>query len=442
MINKWFNKLSIQISVVIVLFGTLGIATFCLLYASRENFFELTQSLNIISENTEAYATEIENAMIDENVSINDVETIDRILGKSDIYSVNLYNKADNLAITGSFATMLDNLLVGFTVYDTDAIYNGDSYSVDVELKDGTVEMYVYSYALAKLVVPYIVGSIALALTTFLVPTFLFIRRKVKYIATLKNEVTIMSQGDLEHTIKINSNDEIAELSNQIDNLRLTLKDNFANEEANRKANYELVTALSHDLRTPLTSLMGYLDIIRLNKFKSQEQYNLYLKNSIDKVNQINELANKMFEYFLVFSKEQDTELTKMSLGVVYEYVLESIGVLEENGFMVNKTIKHADHSIRGNINLIKRIINNVFSNVLKYADINEPVEITLIIDEDIENLHLTIKNTKKHTINYIESNQIGLKSVQQMLKIHDGTFTVLDEQNNFTIMITIPLMA
>ena len=73
-----------------------------------------------------------------------------------------------------------------------------------------------------------------------------------------------------------------------MNNLRLTLKDNFATEEANRKANYELVTALSHDLRTPLTSLMGYLDIIRLKKFKNEDQYNLYLKNSIDKVNQIN----------------------------------------------------------------------------------------------------------------------------------------------------------
>ena len=155
-------------------------------------------------------------------------------------------------------------------------------------------------------------------------------------------------------------------LSNQIDNLRLTLKDNFATEEANRKANYELVTALSHDLRTPLTSLMGYLDIIRLKKFKNEDQYNLYLKNSIDKVNQINELANKMFEYFLVFSKDQDTELSKMSLGVIYEYILENIGVLEENGFEVIKNIKHSDYFIRGNINLVKRIINNIFFNVLK----------------------------------------------------------------------------
>lgn len=441
MIKNWFNKLSIQVSAVIILFGALGMATFCFLYASRENFFEFTQSLNIISENTEAYATDIENKMIDQNVSINDIDALDSILGKSDIYSVNLYNTADNLAITGSFATMLDNLLVGFTVYDTDAIYNGDDYSTEIELKDGTIEMYVYSYALAKLVVPYIVVSIILSLTAFLVPTFLFIRRKVKYIATLKNEVTIMSQGDLEHTIKINSNDEIAELSNQIDNLRLTLKDNFATEEANRKANYELVTALSHDLRTPLTSLMGYLDIIRLNKFKSEDQYKLYLNNSIDKVNQINELANKMFEYFLVFSKEQDTELSKMSLGVIYEYILENISVLEENGFHVDKKIKHEDYFIRGNINLIKRIINNIFSNILKYADINEPVSITLLIDENVENLCFTIKNTKKHTTNYIESNQIGLKSVQQMLKIHDGSFTVVDQENIFGVTITIPLM-
>ena len=63
------------------------------------------------------------------------------------------------------------------------------------------------------------------------------------------------------------------------------------------------------------------------------------------------------------------------------------------------------------------------------------------MIDEDIENLGLTIKNTKKHSGNYIESNQIGLKSVQQMIKIHDGTFTVLDEESTFTVSITIPLM-
>ena len=439
MIKYFFNKLSIQISAVIILFGGLGITIFCFLYMERESFFEFTQNLGIISENTEAYAINIENQLIDNNVSINDVEEIDKILGVSEIYSVNLYNKADNLAITGSFATMLDNLLIGYTIYDTDAIYNSEEYHTDIELKDGTVEMYVYSYAIAKLVVPYLVFSIISALSVFLIPTYLFIKRKVHYIETLKNDVTFMSQGDLNHPISINSNDEIGELSNQINNLRLILKDNFATEEANRKANYELVTALSHDLRTPLTSLMGYLDIIRLKKYKNEKQYNLYLNNSIDKVNQINELANKMFEYFLVFSKEQDTELTKLSLGVIYEYMIENINVLDENGFIVDKSLQPADAFIRGNINLIKRIINNIFSNLLKYAEASQPINIKMSTDEN--NLKLEFKNQKKYTTNYIESNQIGLKSVQQMLKIHDGSFMVVDDENVFNITITFPLI-
>ena len=149
MIKNFFNKLSIQISAIIIICGTLGVATFCLLYAGKESFFEFTQNLGVISENTEAYANNIENQIIDQNVSITDVDTLDKILGTSDIYSVNLYNKADNLAITGSFATMLDNFIIGSTVYDTEAIYNGDDYSTEIELKDGTIEMYVYSYALA-----------------------------------------------------------------------------------------------------------------------------------------------------------------------------------------------------------------------------------------------------------------------------------------------------
>lgn len=177
MIKYFFNKLSIQISAVIILFGGLGITIFCFLYMERESFFEFTQNLGIISENTEAYAINIENQLIDNNVSINDVEEIDKILGVSEIYSVNLYNKANNLAITGSFATTLDNLLIGYTIYDTDAIYNSEEYHTDIELKDGTVEMYVYSYAIAKLVVPYLVFSIISALSVFLIPTYLFIKR-------------------------------------------------------------------------------------------------------------------------------------------------------------------------------------------------------------------------------------------------------------------------
>ena len=64
------NKLSIQISAVIILFGALALLTFSFLYYNKDYFFDFVLDLGIISDNTEAYATEIENKLIDSNVSI------------------------------------------------------------------------------------------------------------------------------------------------------------------------------------------------------------------------------------------------------------------------------------------------------------------------------------------------------------------------------------
>ena len=379
MIKKGFqDKLSIQISAIITCFGILAILTFAFLYSCRDYFFNFVNDLGIIDENTEDYVLAIEDKLIDSDVSINDSETINNIIGSNEIYSILVYNSNEDVFITGSYATLMDDFIISATIYNSEPIYDVMPYTSVLELKDGSITIYAYSYAIAKSAIPYLVLSIIISLIVFIIPPFLFIKRKVKLIINLKDEVTIMSQGDLDHSINIRGNDEIAELSHQIDNLRITLKNNFLTEETNRRANYELVTALSHDLRTPLTSLIGYLDIIRLKKYKNEQQYHQYLNNSIDKASQINELANKMFEYFLVFSKEQDSELTKISLGVIYEYMLENINILEKNGFIVNKTLKQADVFINANINLLKRVINNIFSNLNKYASNQEAIEIKL----------------------------------------------------------------
>ena len=91
------NKLSIQISAVIILFGALALLTFSFLYYNKDYFFNFVLDLGIISDNTETYATKIENKLIDNNVSINDINAIDEILGSSEIYSVSIYNADDNI---------------------------------------------------------------------------------------------------------------------------------------------------------------------------------------------------------------------------------------------------------------------------------------------------------------------------------------------------------
>ena len=181
------NKLSIQISAVIILFGALALLTFSFLYYNKDYFFNFVLDLGIISDNTETYATEIENKLIDNNVSINDINAIDEILGSSEIYSVSIYNADDNLYITGSYATILEDFIISTTIYESKSIYDVEPYYSILELKDGSIEIYTYSYALAKSVIPYISFAAIISLIIFIFPTFLFIKREVNYIVKHKD---------------------------------------------------------------------------------------------------------------------------------------------------------------------------------------------------------------------------------------------------------------
>lgn len=83
----------------------------------------------------------------------------------------------------------------------------------------------------------------------------------------------------------------------------------LGSEERVRTANRELITAISHDLRTPLTILLGYMDIIELGKYKTQEDLHQYIHNSREKAYQIKILSDKLFEYFTVSSASEEEEV-------------------------------------------------------------------------------------------------------------------------------------
>lgn len=94
-----------------------------------------------------------------------------------------------------------------------------------------------------------------------------------------------MSQGDLNHEMTIQSNDDLAILASEMERLRIELNQNIENEAKIKEAHHELITSLSHDLRTPLTTLRGYLDILSLHCYKNEQQLDHYLKGCIEKLN-------------------------------------------------------------------------------------------------------------------------------------------------------------
>ena len=375
------------------------------------------------------------------DVNLTDKKKIKKLIKTKDPYlSVYIYDNVDEYYVAGNYATVLTEPVSMITPlyilqndFETDA-YNM-VYTKTIQFKDQKAEVELYDMNLLKYIKYYFYAALFASFLIFLLPTFFFIRHKVKYIECLKQEILNMSHGDLSHPMTIQGRDELAVLAHQMDGLRVTLEENYEKEKEMQQTHHDLITAMSHDLRTPLTSLRGYLDILALHCFKDQEQMDNYLHRCIDKVEQIKELSNKTFAYSLVFEQNSHPQLEKISTEELLGYIEENLNYLELEGFIIHKDIKYIKKEVLLDFSMIKRMINNLCSNIQKYSD--KHVDMALTLDDSFD---LLLTNKKKSDLSKVESNKIGLKSVKRIVELHEGTCSIEDSEKTFSIHISIPL--
>ncbi len=370
-----------------------------------------------------------------------DKKELKKLLKKHDAYTNVYIYDAGGTYIDGSFGKVLDES-VGFTpLYilksDFEQYAFNNFTNENIKFKDGKGILYVSSMHLLKYVKYYFYSALFVSLLIFFLPTFIFIRKKVKYINILKEEVLNMSQGDLNHPMTIKSHDELSILAREMDVLRTTLDLNYQNEIKIKEAHQELITSLSHDLRTPLTTLRGYLDILSLHCYKDKDQMDHYLKGCIEKTEQIKDLSNKTFEYALVFEQDLLPKLEIIQSKKFIQYLQENIEYLELEGFKVEKEMDICEVDLKLDLSMMKRMINNICSNILKYAKKESPVYLEISIKQG--NLKIVFENEKKKDLQQIESNKIGLKSVKRIIEMHQGQFFIQDLKDTFTLIITLP---
>lgn len=111
-------------------------------------------------------------------------------------------------------------------------------------------------------------GSFVLFVLLLMIP----INRKLRYIRRLREELKILEGGDLNYSVTLRGRDELYDLARGLEEMRLSLIRQQREREDAQQANAELVTAVSHDLRTPLTSLIGYMDLVADGKYRSPEE--------------------------------------------------------------------------------------------------------------------------------------------------------------------------
>ncbi len=267
------------------------------------------------------------------------------------------------------------------------------------------------------------------------------IHRKLTYIERLKKELDILAGGDLTYAVTVRGQDELSELALGIDEMRRSILAHQESENTIRSANSQLVTAMSHDLRTPLTSLMAYLELLDRDKVKDEEQRRHLIRQSLSQTISIKAMADKLFEYFLVYTTEwEQPEPEIVSADEIMGHFWQEYAFsLENHGFTVKTDFGELNGTLKINMELLRRAFDNLFANIVKYAEPSEPVLIRYCRESG--QLVLTLKNAVISGQDRIESTNIGLNTCRRILKIHNGSFETKELNGSFSAELRLPLL-
>ena len=283
--------------------------------------------------------------------------------------------------------------------------------------------------------------SITLAVLVLVLFIIFYLNKIITRIKRLESDVAIVSRGDMSHKISRNGNDEIATLSENVENMRNSILDNLRKEREARDANNALITSISHDIRTPLTILLGYIDIMK-SRGSSDPEMQSYVEAAESTAMRLKQLSDDMFKYSLAFGDEEipfklEEYNAKMLLEqMIYEHVL----LLKDKGYRV--VLENLDNAVKDDRVIhtdapnLMRIIDNLFSNITKYADICAPVTISAKLSGDtlILDFQNKISDKKPET----ESNGIGLKTCVRLSSIVAESFEYKSVGTSFTARLTL----
>ena len=280
--------------------------------------------------------------------------------------------------------------------------------------------------------------AMLLASLAFVTILFSYIRRLTARILRLSREADAIGAGELEAPITMQGEDELAGLAREIDAMRRSVIARMSGERRAWEANSELITAISHDIRTPMTALIGYLGLLNEQLPKDAEKERQFAASAYDKAMELKELTDELFRYFLVFGRaELDMHPETLDATLLLEQLLgEAAFELQDAGFTVQQTALEGECLVHIDPLYLKRVVDNLVSNIKKYADREKPVMILCEREEGL--LSVCVSNAVAPTAPRVESTKIGLRTCEKLMEALGGTFTVTNDGEHFAAMFTL----
>lgn len=261
--------------------------------------------------------------------------------------------------------------------------------------------------------------------------------------------------GNLDFTIEVEGNDEIGELCRNFEDMRLRLKESAEEKIASEKENKVLISNISHDLKTPITAIKGYVEGIMDGVADTPEKQDKYIRTIYNKANEMDTLINELTLYSKIDANKIPYNFKRINVADYFSDCVEEVGLeLEaENIKLTYINYVDADVQIIADPEQLRRVINNIISNSVKYLD-KEPGFISIRIRDVGDFIQVELEDNGKgiaaRDLPYIFNrfyrtdasrnsatggSGIGLSIVRKIIEDHGGKIWANSKEGTGTIM-------
>ena len=267
-----------------------------------------------------------------------------------------------------------------------------------------------------------LVVSVLISTLFFIFLLMQCMKKRISYVVGLRDDLRLLEAGDLDREVMVNGDDELSQIGEGINNLRRNVLHKIQTERDAITANHELITAMSHDLRTPLTKQIGYLEILYRRKFTQEEELFDYIQKARSNAFIMKDTTDKLFRYFLAFGgQQQEVQQSEVDGKALLNSVVSFSPIQESFRMMINPEE-------------FARIFDNIFHNLRKYGDNTVPVNISYTLQPG--ELLLMVQNGVRQDTSKVESTKIGLKIVEKIMKSMGGSVEVMNDGQYFIIQL------
>ncbi|MCW9132033.1 HAMP domain-containing histidine kinase [Bacillus paramycoides] len=207
--------------------------------------------------------------------------------------------------------------------------------------------------------------SVALLSTLFF---FFLTKPYLKYFDEISNGIHHLAKGDFTNKVSISSNDEFGDIAREINIASEKLKEAVERGDFAESSKDQLVVNLAHDLRTPLTSVLGYLDLILKEENLTKEQINYYSTIAFAKSQRLESLIDELFEITRMNYGVQQLDKKSINISELLIQLDEELYPLLEKNQLEARLHVEPHLTINGDGNLLARVFENLITNAVRYG--------------------------------------------------------------------------